>query len=102
MQRRFELGAAIALQRSKYVTGQAFAVKADERRSSAECADDKCDMFLAVIRGPERDDLRRRHVLKRQLRTRDDLDRRLPAFAHDLIDRHTQFRLLRIEDPERG
>ena len=48
---------------------------------------DQRDMLLPVVGRAEGDDLRRRHVLERQLGAGDDLDCGLPSLAHDVVDR---------------
>jgi hypothetical protein len=88
VQRFLELRATIALQGPEHVPSQAFAVQPNQRRLTAERADDKGDMFLPIVGRAEGDDLRRRHVVERQLRAGDDLDGGLLSFPHDVVDRN--------------
>jgi len=75
-------------------------MKPNQWSLAAERSDDQGNMFLSVVRCPECNDLGVGHVLKRQLGTGDDLNRRLPALAHDFRDRNGNVGHLRIQHPQ--
>src|SRR5206468_10464769 len=75
VQRFLELRAAVALERAEDVAGQAFAVQPDQRRLAAERANHQRDMLLPVVRGAKGDDLRWRHIVEREPRAGENLDR---------------------------
>src|SRR6185436_2472750 len=87
-----ELRSAVALQRPEYVTGQALAVQAHQRRPPGEGADEQRDMLLAVVRRAKRHDLRIGQAVERQLRPRDERDLRIAALRLDIVDRHADRR----------
>ena len=69
----------------------------DEWRLTAERADEEGDMLLAVVGGPEGNDLRRRHVGEGKRCPRDDLDGGVAACLVDLVHGHANVGRVRIE-----
>ena len=75
-------------------------MKPHERRLAGEGADKEGDVLLAVVASAKGDNLRRGHVVERELRARDDIDRGLRPFANHLIQRNGRVGGGRLKHPQ--